>query len=113
MSTYPLSPRRRRPLGQRVVSESLENRVLLTVSDVSVVEGPPGTTTDMVFTVSFRAGVGQTLFVDYTTADGTATAGSDYTAVSGTLGFFGTVLQNKQVRVPVLGDNQVELDEVF
>jgi chitinase len=50
--------------------------------------------------------------VGYASADGSATAGSDYTAVSGTLSFApGTTLQT--IGVPVLGDTAVELDETF
>ena len=39
----------------------------------------------MVFTVSLSEPAAQDVFVNYTTVDGTATAGADYGAVSGTL----------------------------
>lgn len=52
------------------------------------------------------------LTFDYATADGSARAGEDYTATSGTLTFLAgqTVAQ---ISVPVLGDTVSELSEVF
>ena len=38
-------------------------------------------------TVTLSAASGKTVTVDYATSNGTATAGSDYTATSGTLTF--------------------------
>jgi hypothetical protein len=52
----------------------------------------------------------QTVTVDYATGDGTATAGSDYLAVSGTLAF--TPGQTgKSFEVPILSDVETELVE--
>jgi hypothetical protein len=54
----------------------------------------------------------QTVSVNYATADGTATAGSDYVAASGTLTFTpGTT--TGQINVTVNGDTVVEPDETF
>ncbi len=50
--------------------------------------------------------------VDYATTDGTATAGSDYTAVNGTLTFAPGVTE-QEVRVPITGDETVEPNESF
>lgn len=64
------------------------------------------------FTISLSVASSQTVMVDYSTVDGTATAGADYTAVSGTLTFQpGEV--TKTVSVPVLTDNLVEPPETF
>ena len=49
----------------------------LSIDDVTVAED--GLTAS--FTVSLSAASGQTVTVDYATADGTATAGADYTAL--------------------------------
>jgi hypothetical protein len=50
--------------------------------------------------------------VDYLTTDGTATAGADYTAVSGRLTFAdGEII--KTVRIPILSDSLIEGDETF
>src|SRR5262249_51694283 len=56
----------------------------LSINDVAVAEGNAGST-PATFTVSLSTVSGQVVTVDYTTVDGTATAGSDYTATSGTL----------------------------
>jgi hypothetical protein len=59
----------------------------VSIGDTSVVEGNSGITT-MTFTVSLAYASGQTITVDYATADGTATiANGDYTTASGTLTF--------------------------
>ncbi|UZB14535.1 putative Ig domain-containing protein [Xanthomonas phaseoli pv. phaseoli] len=83
----------------------------LSIDDVSVNEGNSGTTT-ATFTVSLSAASGQTVTVNYATADGTATAGSDYVARSGTLSFApGVTAQG--VAVTVNGDTAVEPNETF
>lgn len=51
--------------------------------------------------------------VDYTTVDGTALAGSDYTAVSGTLTFNGEVGDIRTISVPIANDGVPEFDENF
>lgn len=65
------------------------------------------TTTALTFTVTLSAASGRTVTVDYATSNGTATAGSDYTAASGTL-VFDAGDTTKTVDVTVTGD---ELDE--
>jgi len=50
--------------------------------------------------------------VDYTTADGTAWAGQDYTAISGTLSFAAGE-QVKLLNIPILNDGLKETDEAF
>ena len=54
----------------------------------------------------------QTVTVDWETAPGTATAGDDYTAASGTL-TFGPGEMTKTVSIAVLDDTQVENDETL
>ncbi|MEO0376973.1 MAG: Calx-beta domain-containing protein, partial [Cyanobacteria bacterium P01_A01_bin.17] len=51
-----------------------------------------------------------TISVDYSINDGTARDGSDYTASSGTL-TFGPGETRIDIRVPILADNQPEIDE--
>src|SRR5256885_9739723 len=58
----------------------------ISINDVSVAEGNTGTT-NAVFTVTLSPASGQTVTVSYSTANGSATAGSDYVATSGTLTF--------------------------
>ena len=58
----------------------------IAVDDVQVLEGSTGTT-NATFTVRLSAASALPVTVNYATADGTATAGSDYVAKSGTLNF--------------------------
>jgi hypothetical protein len=83
----------------------------LSVVDTSAPEGNSGSTS-MVFTVSLSQASALTVSVPYATANSSASAGSDYTAASGTLTFSpGQV--SRTVSVSVLGDTSVEPDESF
>ncbi len=83
----------------------------LAIANASVTEGHAGTV-NASFTVTLSGASSQTVTVGYATANGTATAGSDYTTTSGTLSFSpGTLTQN--VLVPVAGDAVYEPDETF
>jgi endoglucanase len=71
----------------------------------------PGST-DAVFTVKLSAASATAVKVNYATVDGTAKAGSDYTAANGTLTFNpGETV--KTVAVKVLGDSVTEGSETF
>jgi len=83
----------------------------LTVSDASVTEGNAGTA-DLTFTVTLAPASGNTVTVDYATADGTATAGADYTPAAGTLQFLPGET-SKTVVIGVSGDTIDELDETL
>lgn len=83
----------------------------VSVSDVRVTEGNEGTK-NAVFSVRLTAGALLPVTLRYTTQDGTAKAGSDYTATSGTLTFAPGELV-KTVSVPILGDRSAEIDETF
>ncbi len=81
------------------------------INDVAVTEGNSGTVT-AAFTVTLSPASGQTVTVNYTTANGTASAGSDYLASSGTLTFTaGSTSQT--INVTVNGDATVEANETF
>lgn len=83
----------------------------ITIGDATLIEGDSGSTL-ATFNVSLSAPSGQTVQVGYSTANGTAVAGSDYLSTSGTLAFApGQTSLN--VVVPVLGDTLDEEDETF
>jgi hypothetical protein len=83
----------------------------VSINSVSLAEGDSGTT-NATFTVTLSAASSQTVSVPVSTANGSATAGSDYTATTGTLTFApGTVSQS--IIVPVSGDTVAEPDETF
>ena len=86
----------------------------LSVDDASVHESGDGSDTQMRFNVSLRDARSQqpTVTVEYRTVDGTATAGSDYTATSGTL-TFAPGEKRKQVLVPVKDDPIDDDGETF
>ncbi len=81
----------------------------LRVSNARVREGT-GATAD--FRVSMGRAAAGTVTVDYATEDGTATAGTDYTATSGTL-TFAAGETSKTVSVPVIDDAVDEGRETF
>jgi large repetitive protein len=84
----------------------------LSIDDVSLAEGDAGQTA-FSFPVSLDTPQSAPVTVDFTTADiGSATAGSDYTATSGTL-TFAPGETTKTITVQVNGDLAVESDEVF
>ncbi|GAB2503979.1 putative Ig domain-containing protein [Arenimonas alkanexedens] len=83
----------------------------LAIDDVTVAEGNVGSTS-AVFTVTLGAASGQTVSVNYATADGTATQPADYTSTSGTLTF--TPGQTtRTVTVQVIGDTVPEANETY
>ena len=69
-----------------------------------------GTTVD--FTVTRTGDTSGVSTVDYTTVDGTALAGSDYIAASGTLQFLAGEV-SKTIRVELINDADIEFDEMF
>ncbi len=76
-----------------------------------IAEGNTGSQS-LKFTVNLSAAATSTVSVNYATADGTATAGSDYTASSGTLSFAAGEI-SKTIAVPILGDTTIESSETF
>ncbi|MDT4952058.1 MAG: hypothetical protein QOJ02_196 [Acidobacteriota bacterium] len=83
----------------------------LSINDVAVAEGNSGTT-NATFTVSLSAASTSAVTVKYDTANGSATAGSDYQAASGTL-TFAPGDTSKTITVAVNGDTTPESDETF
>ena len=84
-------------------------RGALSVSDATATEGE-GATLD--FELTMNRVPYEALTVTYETRDGTATAGSDYTATSGTL-TIGEDETRKKVSVPVLDDDAAEDGETM
>ncbi|WP_017294473.1 Calx-beta domain-containing protein [Geminocystis herdmanii] len=96
---------------QTVTIAPVEINPTLSINNVSVIEGNNGTKT-LVFTVTRSGTPYNNISVNYTTANGTATAGSDYIAKTGIL-TFGINETTKTISVIVNGDNTVELNENF
>ena len=79
---------------------------------VADARGKEGKDETLDFAVTLNRAAGQAVSVDYATADGTATAGADYTATSGTL-TFAPGETAKTVSVPLLDDSIDEGRETF
>ncbi len=90
---------------------AFEARHQVAIADASVIEGNSGAVT-AVFIVTLSPASAAAISVNYTTADGTATAGSDYTTASGALTFSAGETQ-KVINVSVIGDTADEPDETF
>ena len=84
----------------------------ISIDDVSVTEGTGGNTT-ATFTVTVDTAVAGGFSVDYSTADGTATAPADYTAATGTLNFTGGAGETQSIAVTVIADSTFEPDETY
>jgi hypothetical protein len=78
----------------------------------SVAEGPATSPTPVAFTIQRVGNLSGSTVVNWTTADGTATAGSDYVADSGQV-VFGDGESQKMVTIQVLGDDTPEPNETF
>jgi hypothetical protein len=84
---------------------------IMRVSDMAVAEGDEGATL-ATFAVDLSAPASQPVTVNYSTANGTATAGTDYVAVAGTLTF--APGETRQIiTVPINTNTIIESDKTF
>ena len=96
--------------GQGTIADN-DAMPALSINNAVVTEGNAGTV-NAIFTVTLAAASGQTVTVNYATANSTATAGSDYVSNSGMLTFAaGNTAQT--LNVTVNGDATVEANETF
>lgn len=107
------------PPGARLEDNQAKATVLdgstlpeLTISGVAVVEGPARATTEAVFPLRLSKPGAQVIEVDYSTANGTASGGSDFVIGAGTIRF-APGETNAAIRVVVHGDDLPEFDETF
>lgn len=85
----------------------------ITITDTSIIEGNAGQQ-NLAFTLTWTGSKGGAApSVQYATADGTATAGDDYTATSGTANLTNGGCRCATVNVPVKGDVTTEGTETF
>jgi hypothetical protein len=94
----------------------MESRLVPTVTlslapQASVVEGDTGTTS-IQFVVNRDGDLSYGAMVQYATADGTAVAGKDYVATSGTL-YFNPNQISATISVPVINDTVLRADRSF
>ena len=98
--------------GTGVGTITNDDAATISINDVTVVEGNSGTV-NAIFTVTLTGDVQGGFSVQAASADVSATAPSDYTAVNPTLTFAGTAGETETVTVAVNGDVAVEIDEFF
>ena len=90
-------------------SATVEGPVGISVGDVEVEEGAGVV---LAFQVALTRAASSALTIDYSTSDGTATAGADYTSTSGTL-TIGAGSSSGTVEVSVIDDEHNEGSETF
>ncbi len=84
---------------------------VIEISPVSIDEGDSGSQ-QLIFTIKLDKSVDKDVSVDFSTANGSASAGSDYQSASGAVTIpKGSV--SSTVEVTILGDTDVEQDETF
>jgi hypothetical protein len=84
-----------------------------TISNATATEGDSGTVT-AVFTVTLSHASQKTITINYSSANGSATAGEDYVAISPTvLTFNPGVSLSQTISVTVQGDEETEPDDQF
>lgn len=88
-----------------------DNEPIISIAPNSASEGDAGATT-LSLDVSLDRTAAADVTVNYTTANGTATAGVDYTAAAGTL-VIPAGSTSETIVVSVLGDQSIEGDESF
>ena len=124
------------PINDSEVEAGLETVIVSLASDTGYIVGAPSSATvniasedvagisidDVVvnendatatFTVTLNANVPAGASVDYSTANNTATAGTDYTAESGTLTFLGLNNETQTIVVDIIEDAVAEGTESF
>jgi disulfide oxidoreductase YuzD len=107
----PVNARLARPQARAVIKND-DAPSLVAVDDITVAEGPAGQRTNAVFRVRLSPANALPVTVAFTTAARTARAPADFLPVQGTL-TFAPGQTEQTVAVPVLGDNETELDETF
>jgi hypothetical protein len=86
--------------------------VLPTISISSIAPFEGDANANFTFKVNLSSATDQTVTVDFATADGTAGAGLDYIAKTGTLTFSPQTTE-KTIEITIVGDTLKEADEVF
>ena len=94
-----------------IMNDDVPPQPTISIADVSFVEGNKGSKR-MTFTVGISSVSTQSVTVQYVTANGTASAGSDYTSTSGTVTIAAGNL-SATINVSVKGDRTVELNETL
>jgi hypothetical protein len=93
------------------VGTIVDDEPRLSISDVTKVEGHSGTTL-FVFTITLSTASTSPVTVNFATANGTAKAGEDYNAQTGSV-TFAAGQTTKTISIVVRGDRKREANETF
>src|SRR5262249_53437608 len=99
-------------LDAQAVGTIFDDEPLISITDVSKLEGKKGQTTLFTFTITLSTAYDQPVTVSYRTVDAAGKAGKDYVAKSGTL-IFAPSETTKTITITVKGDSQKEPNEMF
>ncbi|TXI82544.1 MAG: hypothetical protein E6Q40_12255 [Cupriavidus sp.] len=105
----PLNATLDRAVGAGTLKYALPQAV---VADASTPEGDIGGSNKLMFAVTLDKAAASAITIDYSTSNGTAMAGTDYVATSGTLGF-AVGETTKSIEVPVIGNEDVQSDRAL
>jgi YD repeat-containing protein len=97
---------------QSVSIVNIQGAIIPTVQFSAANSSGSEATTPASIAVTLSAVSGQTVTVNYATANGTATGGSDYMATSGTL-TFNPGVTSQTISVPIINDTAIEGNEAF
>jgi hypothetical protein len=94
-----------------LADENCQPPLTVSINDVSMAEGNSGKKT-MTFTVTLSNAYNNAITINYSTSNGTATAGSDYTATSGSVTFKPGIV-SQSINVNIVTDKVPETNETF
>jgi hypothetical protein len=94
-----------------ITNDDAQANPLVAIDSVSTLEGNSGTKS-LAFTVTLSSVSTSDVIVDYATSDGSAIAGSDYIATSGTL-TIAAGSTSGTIFVQIIGDTTIEANQSF
>ena len=95
-----------------VISGANEPKPVISLSANQIILEGLTSPQNVSYTISLSNPSSQIITVQYTTADGTAQAGLDYTTTTGTL-TFNPGITSQIINIPILNDSANEADEIF
>ncbi len=100
-----------RPMAMATILDD-DTLPLVSIEGTTIAEPPSGTTVDAIFRVSLSETWDETVTVEFDTQNGTAVAGDDYVASSGTLSF-APGQQSRQIPVTIRSNPATDEDRSF
>ncbi len=99
--------------GAGIITDAVDTAPTLSIGNATLTEGAAGVTKQAEFTVTLSEVSGQDVTFEAATVAGTATAGTDFTALAAMAFTIPAGQKTFTVSVPILGDEADEADEFF